>query len=230
MHSETQYGGIKYSSTTLALITMLHHVLQRLERKNTYAHILLIDVSKAFDHIDRNILLDKLKTNGVPQICVDWQKAFLTRRTQRVKLADTTSDWTEMAGGVPQGTLSGPENFLNMIDDLHTDIDDVKFVDDVTLYEVCNTHSQNKLQNAVNDIQVWATDNNMSLNASKTKELMVYYGREELDIPRITINGDVIERVSCAKLLGCHNMSNLSWEDHIAIIVSKASRRLHLVR
>ena len=169
VHSETQYGGIKDSSATLALITMLHHVLQRLERKNTYVRILLIDFSKAFYHIDHNILLDKLKTNGVPQICVDWQKAFLTRRTQRVKLADTTSDWTEMAGGVPQGTLSGPENFLNMIDDLHTDVDDVKFVDDVTLYEVCNTHSQNKLQNAVNDIQMWATDNNMSLNASKTK-------------------------------------------------------------
>ena len=235
VHSETQFGGIKDSSTTLALITMLHHVLQCLERKNTYARILLIDFSKAFDHIDHNILLDKLKTNGVPQICVDWQKAFLTSRTQRVKMANAKSDWTEVAGGVPQGTLSGPENFLNMIDDLHsvhTDVDDVKFVDDVTLYEVCNTHSQNKLQNAVDDIQEWATDNidNMSLNTNKTKELLVYFGREDLDIPRITINGDVIERVSCAKLLGCHIMSNLSWKDHIANLVSKASRRLHLLR
>ena len=75
-------------------------------------------------------------------ICVDWQKAFLTCRTQRVRLADTTSDWTEMAGGVLQGTLSGPENCLNMIDDLDTDVDDVKFLDDVTLYEVCSTHRQ----------------------------------------------------------------------------------------
>ena len=82
-----------------------------------------------------------------------------------------------MAGGVTQGTLSGPENFLNMIDDLHTEVDDVKFVGDVTLYEVCNTQSQNKLQNAVDDIQEWATDNNMSLNTNKTKELLVYFGR-----------------------------------------------------
>ena len=105
----------------------------------------------------------------------------------------------------------------------------MKFVDDVTLYEVCNTHSQNKLQNAVDDIQEWATDNNMSLNTSKTTELLIYFERKKLDII-ITINGDVIERVSCARLLGCHLMSNLSWEDHIANIVSKASRRLHLLR
>ena len=55
VHSETQYGGIKDSSTTLALITMLHHLLQRLERKNTYARILLIYFNKAFDHIDQLI-------------------------------------------------------------------------------------------------------------------------------------------------------------------------------
>ena len=73
---------------------------------------------------------------------MEWQKAFLTNRIQRVKLADSKSDWTEEAGGVPRETLSGSENFLNMIDDLHADVDDVKFVDDVTLYEVCNTHSQ----------------------------------------------------------------------------------------
>ena len=168
-HSETQYGGIKDSSTTLALITMLHHVLQRLERKNTYARILLIDFSKAFDHIDHNILLDKLKSNGVPQICVDWQKAFLTRRTQRVKLANTTSDWTEMAGGVPQGTLSGPENFLNMIDDLHTDVDDVKFVDDVTLYEVCNTHSRDKLQMPWMTFRSWQQTTTWAWTPAKRK-------------------------------------------------------------
>ena len=55
-----------------------------------------------------------------------------------------------------------------MIDDLHTDVDDVKFVDDVTLYEECNTHSQNKPRKTADDIQEWATDNNMTLNTNKT--------------------------------------------------------------
>ena len=74
VHSETQYGGIKDSSTTIALITM--------ERKNTCARILLYDFCKAFHHFDHNILLEKHISNRVPQICVEWQKAFLTRRTQ----------------------------------------------------------------------------------------------------------------------------------------------------
>ena len=60
------------------------------------------EFSKAFYHIDHNILLEKLKTNGVPQICVEWHKGFLTSRTQTAKLADTTSDWTEVPGNVPQ--------------------------------------------------------------------------------------------------------------------------------
>ena len=66
-----------------------------------------------------------------------------------------------------------------------THVDDVKFVDYVTLYEVCNTHSQNMLQNTMDDIQERATDNNLSLNTSKTKELLIYFGRDELDIPRM---------------------------------------------
>ena len=93
-----------------------------------------------------------------PILCVEWQHAFLTRRTQRVKLADTTSNWTEVVGGVPQGTLPGPDNFLNVIDDLHTDVDDVKFVNDVTLYDGQNKpHNvvDDKLQLAVDDIQEW---------------------------------------------------------------------------
>ena len=77
-----------------------------------------------------------------------------------------------------------------MIDDLHTDVYNVKCVKDVTLCNVCHTHSQNKFQNAVDDIQEWAADNSMSLITSKTKELLIYFGREKVDIPRITINGE----------------------------------------
>ena len=80
-------------------------------------------------------------------------------------MTEATSDWIEVAGIVPQGTLSGPENYLNMIENLHTDVGDVKFVDEVTLYEVCSTHCQNKLENALDG----ATDNDMSLNTSKIK-------------------------------------------------------------
>ena len=110
---------------------VLHYVLEGLERR-----------SKAFDHIDLNILPEKLKTNGVTKICVEWQNTLLTCRTPSVKPADTTSDSTEVAGGVQQRTLSGPDDFLHTIDDLHADVDDVNVVDDLTLYEVCKLQIQ----------------------------------------------------------------------------------------
>ena len=96
VHGETQYRGIKVSSTTVTLISMLHHVLQRLERENTYASILLIDFSKAFDHIDQNILIDKLKTNEVPRMCVKLNiglKPFLNIRMKAVHPMKTGATW-----------------------------------------------------------------------------------------------------------------------------------------
>ena len=58
-----------------ALTPLLSDVLESFA-VYAYARILLIDFRKAFDHIDHNILLDKLTTNGVPLICVEWQNAF----------------------------------------------------------------------------------------------------------------------------------------------------------
>ena len=51
-----------------------------------------------------------------------------------------------------------------------------------------------------------------------------------MDILRIDICGDKIKCVTCAKLLVCHLMASLSWEDHIANLVIKANQRLHLLR
>ena len=58
------------------------------------------------------------------------QNAPLTSRTQRVKLTDTTSDSTEVAGGALQCTLSGTNDFLHTIDDLHTDSNSIRGIDE----------------------------------------------------------------------------------------------------
>ena len=78
VHSETQYGGTKDSSTTLALIMMLHHVLQRLERKNTYARILLIDFSKRLILLITTSSSTNLKQMEFPRYVWSGRRPFLS--------------------------------------------------------------------------------------------------------------------------------------------------------
>ena len=66
-HCDSQYGAIKGSSTTHALIHLTHNLLKGLEHPDAYARILMLDLSKGFDRVDHNILLEKLALNGVHQ-------------------------------------------------------------------------------------------------------------------------------------------------------------------
>ena len=147
------------------------------------------DFSKAFNHIDHHILLRKLADNNISDILVAYQSEFLTERKQCVKIGDVRSDYVVMKGGVPQGTLSGPEDFLHMIDDFETVADDIKYVDDTSQYEIVKPGEESKLQDAADEATRWASENNMKLNATKTKELLVYFGKGDIDVPEIVIEG-----------------------------------------
>ena len=132
----SQYGCTKGASPTHALLRILQPVYQATDNSSNFARLLLIDFSKAFDHIHHPTLLQKLQANGAPLILQHWFTAFLQNRQQWVKVANTTSEWHSINGGVPQGTLCGPQMFVHMVSDLHTDIPDTKFMDDTTLVEI----------------------------------------------------------------------------------------------
>ena len=88
-----QYGSIKKSSTTHALIDLLHQCYTSTDASKQYARILLLDFSKAFGLINHNILLKKLASFGFLNILMKWIASFLTERTQQVKLCNTQSAW-----------------------------------------------------------------------------------------------------------------------------------------
>ena len=97
-----QYGAVKGSSTTHALLQILQTIYKAVDNSNNYARLLLIDFSKAFDH---KILLDKLLSNGVHPVIVNWYEGFLYERKQHVKIGPVSSEWKTVKGGVPQETL-----------------------------------------------------------------------------------------------------------------------------
>ena len=158
-----------------------------------------------------------------------WFTAFLQNRQQRVKVANTTSEWHSINGGVPQGTLCGPQMFVHMVSDLHTDIPDTKFMDDTTLVEIEQKCKGSKMQQSADDVAKWSTVNQLGLNTVKTKEMVISFGTAPVIDP-LSINGCIIEQVSESKLLGVIIQNNLKWDSHIKYINVKASKRLHYLR
>ena len=80
--------------------------------------MILIDLQKAFDTIDHNILLKKMKFMGFADSTISWFRSYLTNRLFLVNIRDTLSDPCVISCGVPQGSILGPLLFLLYVNDM----------------------------------------------------------------------------------------------------------------
>ena len=135
---ERQFGGLAGTGTTDALVEMVHTWCGATDKPDTFVRVLLLDYSKSFDHINHEILIAKRYGMGLPAYLVRWMAAFLIDRQQSVKTGDTVSSIGYPNGDVPQGTLSGPKNFLVQINDLQKPCPMFKYVDDSTVFDICS--------------------------------------------------------------------------------------------
>ena len=87
-------------------VDMLHHWHKALDEGQS-VRILFVDYAKAFDHVDHCVVIQKLKTYGVPHFITRWATSFLAERQQREKISDVFSQWTTLRGGMPQAHGSG---------------------------------------------------------------------------------------------------------------------------
>ena len=71
-----------------------------------------LDLSKAFDTVDHNLLLHKLESVGLLDDAVNWFQSYLTNRKQRTSVGDTLSVAAPITVAVPQGSILGPLLFL----------------------------------------------------------------------------------------------------------------------
>ena len=100
--------------------------------------LLMLDLSKAFDLINHNLLLKKLETYGLTESTLGWFKSHLSMRKQAVAVNGTAaSEFLDISRGVPQGSILGPLLFITFMNDLSFEIDDphklTMFADDSTI-------------------------------------------------------------------------------------------------
>ncbi len=152
-----------------------------------------------------------------------------------MKLGQCVSRWLSTSAGVPQGTKLGPILFVIMINDLKIVSplsNNWKYVDEVTISEIVPTRGVSILQNDLDAIGNWTSTNNMKLNPKKCKEMIVSFRRDiEQPPPTLVVENISLERIESHKVLGLTIQNNLKWDLHISeIIVTKASKRLHILR
>ena len=133
--SGKQYGFRKGRSTVLQLLKVLDEISEMLD-SGVPVDIVYTDFQKAFDSVPYRRLLAKLESYGIQNKTLAWLKSFLIGRKQRVKIKGTTSAWTEVLSGVPQGSVLGPLLFILYINDITDNIKCEAFLyaDDMKLY------------------------------------------------------------------------------------------------
>ena len=201
---DRQFGGMAWTCTTDVLVEMLHKWYEATDATGNFVRVLFLDYMKAFDLINHDIVIDKLITMELPAHLVRLMAAFLLDREQRVKIGDAVSRPGYPNGGIPQGTLSGPKHFLVHINDLRTPCPIYKYVDDSTIFEICNQSRVFVIQDSASIIAQWSSSNEMRINTSK-KNMVICFCKDRTyveSLPYIDINGTDIERVTQAKVLG----------------------------
>jgi hypothetical protein len=131
--------------------SMIHTWSKYTDGTGSTVRVVVFDFRKAFDLIDHNILVRKLKDLNIPHNIVSWIVDFLKCRKQRVKLSqDCKLEWKNVPAGVPQGTKLGHWLFVLMIDDIDTTNTDLrKYVDDTTAAEMVEKLKERQVRSRI---------------------------------------------------------------------------------
>ena len=224
MMNQSPHGFTGGRSTITQLLQFYDSILTLLE-EGKQVDVVYLDFAKAFDKVDHTILLNKLHAIGIRGKIYSWIEAFLTNRTQQVKVGDHLSDSVQVTSGIPQGSVLGPLLFIIMMLDIDKDLQDAflsSFADDTRL---CSGNRHNVLQRELEKMYIWADNNNMEFNGNKFERLS--YGPTSNTVQLITPKGTPIAIKDNVKDLGVYMSSSAKFDHHITTIVKKAQGRQH---
>lgn len=232
---EKQFGFRKKHSTSHATAYLSSEILKTLD-KSEKAIGVFMDLSKAFDTINIEILVEKLNHYGIRGIANNWFKSYLTGRSQFVSIHSYRSENVcRILHGVPQGSILGPLLFSLYINDFWKCLkfgEAIMFADDTTI--VFKGRSMDILRPKVNadlaSAADWLAENKLSLNVKKTKCMIFEMSRSKKSENIICINDKCIEEVKSKKFLGVIFDEKLTWKEHIKYIISKLNSCLCATR
>ncbi|KAK3517059.1 hypothetical protein QTP86_019583, partial [Hemibagrus guttatus] len=186
----------------------LHFILQHLDSPGSYARILFVDFSSAFNTIIPALLRDKLFQLNVPDsMC-------------------THQHW------IPQGCVLSPLLFsiyTNCCTSGHQSVKLLKFADDTTLIGLISDGDESAYRGEMDRLVSWCSMNNLELNSIKTVEMIVDFRKDPAPLPPVILCDSSVTSVESFRFLGTTITKELKWEQNIRSLTKKAQQRKYLL-
>ena len=220
--SNFQHGFMKGRSTTSQLLEIMDHWTESFDL-DTQIDCIYLDFKKAFDSVSHELLIHKLKSYNISDAMITWLSSFLNNRKQSVRINGSTSSWTSLTSGVPQGSIIGPLMFLLFVNDIPqiTSSNIMLFADDTKLWRLIKSIDDvNILQEDLAKIVEWCQKWKLHLNVKKCKYMAI--GRNILYKHNYYMNQIKIENVEFEKDIGVIFDNELEFDRHITEKINKA--------
>ena len=219
-------------STNYAFVDVITHYYDNIN-SNQYIGLVFLDLTKAFDSVNHDILLLKLDHYGIRGSTNQLIKSFLSRK-QFVSIKGVKSKLLQNNYGVPQGSILGPLLVLFYINDMPHAVNcmPILFADDTCLiFTAPNLASLTAIMNKeLQTLSIWFDSNKLTVNTSKSNFLII---PPKLNKPcpqtNVFLNNIFILQCINIKYLGLTIDMNLNFDFHISNVVYKISRTIGII-
>ena len=229
-----QFGFRKNYSTSHALIHLINKISSAIDQRETTVGVFL-DLSKAFDTLDHQILFTKLEHYGIRDVALQWIKSYFSCRRQFVQINQTYSPTQTIKCGVPQGSILGPLFFILYITYLPRAsklTEPLLFADDTSIFL---SHSnpnylENVLNNELLNIDVWLRCNKLSINVQKTNYVIFSPSQRKVNHSfSLSFGGQSLTQSNVTKFLGVYLDEHLTWKYHINFVCKQIAKSVGIL-
>ena len=234
LFNDSQYGFCPGRCCEDLLLTCVNDWQQGIDKGKSIA-VAFLDISKAFDNVDHQILLIDLSKMGFSGSVLNWFASYLSDRYQRVASNHECSAFSPVEKGVPQGSILGPLLFNFYISHLPRLISSSSarvpsYADDLTVFSVNDSllEAASAVSKAVGVVGNDLLSRGLDINVRKSSAMFLgpEIGLSSSDSLSISYNNVAIPTLKSTKLLGVFLDNRLTWDDQVKQITTKVGRKI----